>query len=109
MEWLAILPEPASAVAEGARQREEERPARCCRYRPWAEFLMRTFAVDVLCCPRCQGRLRLVALMTEDKEIRRYLRAIGEPSDAPKLSPARGPPYWRSRALRRRPGDLDAA
>ena len=70
---------------------------------------MRTFAVDVLCCPRCSGRLRLVALMTEPKEIRHYLRAVGEPTEGPDRSPARGPPYWRSRALRRRAGDVDAA
>ena len=71
--------------------------------------MMRTFAVDVLCCPRCSGRLRLVALMTDPKEIRRYLRAIREPTDAPPRSPARGPPFWASRALRRRAGDVDAA
>jgi len=41
-------------------------------YRPWAELMMRTFSVDVLCCPRCSGRLRLVALMTEPKELRSY-------------------------------------
>lgn len=70
---------------------------------------MRTFAVDVLCCPRCSGRLRLVALMTEAKEIRRYLHALGETTEAPARSPARGPPYWSSRALRRRVGDVDAA
>ena len=70
---------------------------------------MRTFAVDVLACPRCSARLRLVALMTEPKEIRRYLRAIGEATDGPQRSPARGPPYWSSRALRRRTGDVDAA
>jgi hypothetical protein len=29
---------------------------------------MRTFGVDLLCYPRCSGRLRLVALMTEPKE-----------------------------------------
>jgi uncharacterized protein YbaR (Trm112 family) len=33
--------------------------------------MMRTFAVDLLCCPRCSGRLRLVALMTEPEEIGR--------------------------------------
>ena len=28
-------------------------------YRPWAELLARTFAVDVLACPTCHGRMRL--------------------------------------------------
>ena len=69
---------------------------------------MRSFALDVLCCPRCSGRLRLVALMTEPKEIARYLRALGSPAP-PARSVARGPPYWWSRVLRRRAGDVDAA
>ena len=88
-----ILPEPpreASGTVD-ANEEKEPRPRRC-RYRPWAELMMRTFAVDVLCCPRCLGRLRLVALMTEPKEIRRYLRALAEPTEAPARSPARGSP-----------------
>jgi hypothetical protein len=114
-----ILPEPPkeagvarppkeAGVALDANEEAEPRPRRC-RYRPWAELMMRTFAMDVLCCPRCLGRLLLVALMTETKEIRRYLHALGEPTEAPARSPARGPPYWSSRALRRRAGDVDAA
>lgn len=104
-----VVPAPAEELTappeiEAAKPRWSR-----CRYRPWPELMMRTFAVDVLCCPRCNGRLRLVAMMTEPKEIRRYLRALGEPSEAPERSPARGPPYWRSRALRRRAGEVDAA
>jgi hypothetical protein len=108
-----ILPEPSeeqAAPAEAvAASNGQLQPPRRCRYRPWAELMLRTFSVDVLCCPRCNGRLRLVALMTEPKEICRYLRALGEPTKAPERSPARGPPYWSSRALRRRSGDVDAA
>jgi hypothetical protein len=42
--------------------------------------------------------------MTESKEIARYLRAIDEPTTAP----AREPPFWSSRVLRRRAGVVDA-
>ena len=52
------------------------RPRRC-RFRPRPELMMRTFALDILGCPRCSGRPRLVALMTEPKESARYLRALG--------------------------------
>ncbi|MBX3206000.1 MAG: transposase [Labilithrix sp.] len=108
-----ILPEPPekhTAPAEGVVQTDaQDRRPRRCRYRPWAELMMRTLAVDVLCCPRCSGRLRLVALMTEPKEIRSYLRALGDATEAPARSPARGPPFWASRALRRHAGDVDAA
>jgi hypothetical protein len=41
---------------------DEPRPAASPGgYRPWAELLARTFAVDVLTCSRCQGRMRFVA------------------------------------------------
>ena len=43
--------------------------------------------------------MRLLAMVTDPKSIARYLRALGEPTRAPE--PARGPPYWRSRVLRR--------
>ena len=63
------------------------------RYRPWAELLKRTFSFDVLACPDCGSRLRLVAMMTEAASITRYLRALGERVEAPSRSPPRGPPY----------------
>jgi Putative transposase len=77
------------------------------RYRPWAELLKRCFSIDVLRCPSCDGRMRLVALITDPKQVRRFLRGIGEPTDAPARQPARGPPYWQSRVLRRSPHDDD--
>jgi len=38
-----------------------------------------------------------------------YLRGIGEPTDVPKRTPARGPPYWASRVLRRGAASVEAA
>lgn len=70
-------------------------------YRPWAELLARTFAVDVLECPSCQGRMRLLAMITEPASIARALAAAGEPTEGPLRSPNRGPPYWKSCVLRR--------
>ncbi|CAN5925184.1 hypothetical protein BH11MYX4_BH11MYX4_26230 [soil metagenome] len=78
-------------------------------YRPWAALLQRTFGFDVLACPRCQGPMRLLAMVTDPKSITRYLRALGEPTDAPTRAPARAPPYWKSRVLRRAAGDEAAA
>jgi Integrase core domain len=79
-------------------------------YRPWAELLKRSFGFDVLQCPHCQGRMRLLALLTEDREVKRYLRAIGEPTELPIPESARPPPYWGSRVLRRQePGDEAAS
>ena len=70
-------------------------------YRPWAALLKRTFDVDVLECPKCKGRMKLIAMVTDRKSITRFLDGIGEPTDVPGRSPSRGPPYWKSTVLRR--------
>jgi hypothetical protein len=35
----------------------------------------------------------------------RYLRWLGEPTEPPALAPSRGPPFFKSRAIRRRLGE----
>jgi hypothetical protein len=52
-------------------------------------LLKRTFGFDVLASPRCEGRMRLLAMVTEPKSIARYLRGLGEPTEAPR-STSRG-------------------
>jgi hypothetical protein len=41
------------------------------------------------------------ALVTDPQQVRRFLRGIGEPTEPPPREPARGPPFWKSRVLRR--------
>ncbi|WP_438008817.1 hypothetical protein WME89_09040 [Sorangium sp. So ce321] len=53
-----------------------------------AELLRRTFAIDVLECPACKGRMKLVAMVTEPRNIARFLSALGEPTDVPARSPS---------------------
>jgi hypothetical protein len=69
----------------------------------WAALLKRTFGFDVLHCARCEGRLRLLATVTEPKSVTRYLGALGGPTGAPARTATRGPPFWKSRVLRRKP------
>ena len=69
-------PTPEPAAASG----EPDRTWPAGGYRPWAELLARTFAVEVLACPSCQGRLRLLAMIQEPASIARYLAALGEGS-----------------------------
>ena len=52
----------------------------------------RTFGFDVLACPRCGGRLRLIALIQEAAVIERILRHLGLPTETLAARPARGPP-----------------
>ena len=103
-----LVPKPAAPRAAVLPEEREQRPRRRA-YRPWAELLMRTFGLDVLACPRCEGRMRLLAMVTEPRAIARFLRALGEPTDVPPRAPARGPPYWKSQVLRRSAGAEHAA
>src|SRR5262249_51151286 len=82
------------APTEAAREAgEAEAPKRSGTYRPWAALLKRTFDVDVLACPTCRGRMKLVAMRTVRESITRYLARIGELTDVPERSPGRDPPF----------------
>ncbi len=105
---VQIVPRPAVA-SEGTAEAETPAKRGGSRYRWWAELLQRCFAIDVLACPRCGGRMRLVALVTEAASAARFLRGLGEPTEVPSRAPARGPPYWRSRVLRRAAGEVAVA
>ena len=54
--------------------------------------MQRSFGFDVLACPRCPGRLTLVALIQEPAVIARILRHLGLPEAVPVMRPARAPP-----------------
>jgi uncharacterized protein YbaR (Trm112 family) len=54
--------------------------------------MRRTFGLDVLACPRCGGRLRLVALIEQAAVVQRILRHLGLPTEVPEPRPARAPP-----------------
>ena len=96
---------PSETPTDGQRPR---RPEGAPSYRPWAELLARTFAVDVLACPKCQGGMRLLAMVEDPANVARFLAAVGEATEVPRPSPGRGPPYWKSRVLRRQAlGDED--
>ena len=67
-------------------------PPRPGRYVSWADLLKRVFEFDVLVCPRCAGRMKIVATLTEPSAVAAFLRSIDAPSDAPRFTPARPPP-----------------
>ncbi len=57
----------------------------------WATLLRRSFHVDVLECPKCHGRLRVIAVITEREPVRRILSHLGVATQAPPLARARDP------------------
>jgi hypothetical protein len=58
----------------------------------WASLLQRVYDVDVLKCPRCTGRLEVIAAISEPDIVRRILDHLDLPSTPPQCKPARGPP-----------------
>jgi hypothetical protein len=62
------------------------------RNRSWAVLMQRTFGLDVLACPRCGGRLRLIAVIEQPAVIKRLLGHLGLPTELPVPRPARPPP-----------------
>ncbi len=86
-----------SATEPGATDERAHRKA--ARY-AWALLLARIYEVLPLVCPKCGGDLRIIAFMAqghavnEAPVIREILGHLGEPTSAPRLAPARGPPLW---------------
>jgi len=81
----------AEPTAARAAAPAEKAPRRL-RGARWASLMARTFGFDVLACPRCGGRLRLIALIEEAAVIGRILRHLGLPIEIPSPRPARAPP-----------------
>jgi len=71
----------------GKRRQGQARP----RY-SWAQLLARVFLIDVLLCPHCGGRRRLLASIHDPESIRRVLAAMGLTAEVPVLAAPRGPP-----------------
>ncbi len=63
------------------------------RYVAWADLLRRVFACDVLACPDCGGRLRLLATIADRAVVEKILTHLGLPVDLPQPSAARTPAW----------------
>ena len=58
-------------------------------YCGWADLWERTFAIDVLACPDCGGKLRFLATIGDRAVIEKILRHLDLPIDPPTPTPAR--------------------
>ena len=114
---LVVPPLPAEAAASPsasdaghslpiAKKQDPRPPTHRCGYVRWHR-LMRQLGIDVDTCPSCGGKMKVIALVQDPASIARYLRHLGLPTEEPSMAPARGPPFWQSRVLRRRYGPPD--
>ena len=83
---------PASGSV-GAAPGTDATPAAYVRpsYFAWADLLRRVFALDVLACPDCGGRLRLLATIEDRAVVEKILTHLGLPAAPPQPSAARTP------------------
>jgi Putative transposase/Transposase zinc-binding domain len=80
----AIIPTPRQ---QGLEEPEGHRPSPNWT---WARLLKRVFAIDMERCPVChQGRLRIIAAITERSVIRKILQHLKLAVDPPPIAPAR--------------------
>ena len=61
-------------------------------YRAWAELMRRAFESDVLACPRCGGRMIVLATIDDPAVIRRILTHLGLSMAAEEVLRGRAPP-----------------
>ncbi len=54
----------------------------------WAQLLKRVFEVDVLICPRCGSKMRVLCAIHPPDAIQKILTCLGLPSRAPPIAPA---------------------
>jgi hypothetical protein len=63
------------------------------KYRAWADLMRRAFEADVLACPRCGGRMTVLATIEDPAVIHRILTHLGLSVDGGEALPAaRGSP-----------------
>jgi Putative transposase len=93
---------PPAAVAVGrACPEATDQSTPVVRHWAWADLMRRAFDIDVLACPRCGGRLRLIATVEDPGAIRAILVARS-PSPATWLGGRRRSRLRKLPATRRR-------
>jgi hypothetical protein len=62
------------------------------RYVEWAVLMKRTWGLDVLSCPRCSRKMRVLSTITDPHVVRKILEHLGVRSEPLVKAPARDPP-----------------
>jgi len=79
----AIIPTPRQ---QGLEAPDDRSPS---LHWTWAQLLKRVFAIDMERCPVCQqGRLRIIAAITEGHVIQKILQHLKLAVDPPPIAPA---------------------
>jgi hypothetical protein len=81
------------AESTGNTPSQERKKSGSTKYRlAWAALLSRVFQIDVSVCPVCQGKMKIIAFITDPASVGRYLQGEDLPTEPPPIAPARPPP-----------------
>ena len=86
----SVAPEPTAAAAPLATDPQGTGVKSSSRAWSWAALMHRAFAIDVLACAHCGGRMRLIATLHDAAVIRKILAHL-DPSHSGQ-SPGPAPP-----------------
>jgi len=86
-----VVPKPPQPLPLETPPDQNTEPKKRRRH-PWSELMMRVFAIDVLACANCGGRMSIISTITDPAVIPPFLRSIGLPPHPPPLHTARAPP-----------------
>ncbi len=83
-----VLPAQSAPVASSGVSAMSAGARRAYRI-PWSELLKKVFAIDVLACPVCNGRMKIIAYIASATVARRILEHLGLPATGPPLAKTR--------------------
>jgi hypothetical protein len=83
-----VAPEPTAAAPPLTAGAEGTKAKSGSLAWDWAALMHRAFALDVLACPHCGGRLRLIATLHDPAVIRKLLAHLGVARSGPSPGPA---------------------
>ena len=110
-KWRSrVVPPPPAEDATDAphgHERSERPTTHRSGYWSWAKLVKRSLGIEADRCEICGATMKLRALVTRAQSIERYLQHIAESTEVLPLAPARDPPFFKSRAVRRKLGELD--
>jgi hypothetical protein len=83
---------PVGKSGKRKKRRDEEGEGKLNNSHPrnysWSELMLRVFELDVLKCPECGGRMRILCAINPPAAIKKILDCLGLPTRPPPVFPA---------------------
>jgi hypothetical protein len=102
---MAPMPVIAPMLVVTTETETDAPPHRAASHYLWAMLLARIYETLPLVCPNCHAPMRIISFITDAGTVQKILDHLGEPTQVPKIAPARGPPLWEAAMASERAGN----